>query len=124
MASSSHSIKASHSVSEADETTALLTVSKADPSISANEEVIVRETYPSEAGLEDDDDDTPLPKVQIFLLCYARMVEPIAFFSIFPFISKMIWETGGLNEANVGFYSGLIVSRLHDPCAWRSPAVI
>jgi hypothetical protein len=59
---------------------------------------------------EDDDDDKPLPIGQIFLLCYARLVEPIAFFSIFPFINKMIFETGDLEEVDVGFYSGLIVS--------------
>jgi hypothetical protein len=58
---------------------------------------------------DDREDDTPLPKSQIFLLCYARMVEPIAFFTIFPFINKMIWETGNLDQEDVGFYSGLIV---------------
>ena len=57
-----------------------------------------------------DKDDVPLPKLQIFLLCYARLIEPIAFFSIFPYINKMIWETGDIDEADVGFYSGLIVS--------------
>lgn len=73
---------------------------------------------------EEEEDDTPLPKMQIFLLCYARLVEPIAFFSIFPFINKMIWETGNLDEADVGFYAGLIVSEAsnsgkkhgHCPC--------
>ncbi len=49
---------------------------------------------------------------QILLLCYARMIEPIAFFGIFPFVNKMIQETGNLEEADVGFYSGLIVSFL------------
>lgn len=48
---------------------------------------------------------------QIIVLCYARMVEPIAFFSIFPFVNKMIFDTG-VAEEDVGFYSGLIVS----PC--------
>lgn len=37
------------------------------------------------------------------------MIEPIAFFGIFPFINKMIEEMG-VEEADVGFYSGLIVS--------------
>ena len=59
-------------------------------------------------------DNRPLPKAQIFVLCYARLVEPIAFFSIFPFVNQMIWETSHLNEADVGFYSGLIV-RLYAP---------
>ena len=37
------------------------------------------------------------------------MIEPIAFFGIFPFINKMIKETGNMKEADVGFYSGFIV---------------
>ncbi|KAF4980762.1 hypothetical protein FZEAL_3317 [Fusarium zealandicum] len=52
----------------------------------------------------------PLPKLQIFLLCYARMTEPIAFFSIFPFIAQMVQRNGHLPDTDVGFYSGLIES--------------
>ncbi|KAI0005771.1 MFS general substrate transporter [Xylariaceae sp. FL0662B] len=54
--------------------------------------------------------DKPLPKLQIFLLCYARLIEPIAFFSIFPYINQMVQENGNLDDADVGFYSGLIES--------------
>jgi hypothetical protein len=54
-------------------------------------------------------EDTPLPKTQIFMLCLARLVEPIAFFGIFPYINQMIQEIGRLAEADVGFYSGFIV---------------
>ncbi|KAL1871464.1 hypothetical protein Plec18167_007023 [Paecilomyces lecythidis] len=56
------------------------------------------------------DDDKPLPVGQIVLLCYVRLLEPFTFFSIFPFINQMIWETGTVKEADVGFYSGLIES--------------
>jgi hypothetical protein len=56
------------------------------------------------------DDDTPLPRLQIFLLCYTRIVEPVAFFSIFPYINFMIENTGGVDKKDVGFYSGLIES--------------
>ncbi|RGP79275.1 hypothetical protein FLONG3_2616 [Fusarium longipes] len=52
----------------------------------------------------------PLPTLQILLLCYARVMEPIAFFSIFPFIAKMVQENGNLPKSDVGFYSGLIES--------------
>jgi MFS family permease len=52
----------------------------------------------------------PLPKLQIFLLCYARLIEPVAFFSIFPYINQMVRENGNLDEADMGFYSGLIES--------------
>ncbi|KAH6898231.1 major facilitator superfamily domain-containing protein [Thelonectria olida] len=52
----------------------------------------------------------PLPKQQLFLLCYARMTEPIAFFCIFPFIAQMVQDNGHLPKSDVGFYSGLIES--------------
>ncbi|KAL7625888.1 hypothetical protein AAE478_005112 [Parahypoxylon ruwenzoriense] len=54
--------------------------------------------------------DKPLPRVQIFCLCYARLIEPVAFFSIFPYINRMVQENGNLDEADVGFYGGLIES--------------
>ncbi|KAK1980536.1 major facilitator superfamily transporter [Colletotrichum cereale] len=57
-----------------------------------------------------DPEDKPLPGWQIFLLCYARLVEPMAFFSIFPYISQMAQQNGNLAHADVGFYSGLIES--------------
>lgn len=58
------------------------------------------------------DEDRPLPRGQILLLCYARIVEPISYFCIFPFINQMILDTGGIAETDVGFYSGLIVRPL------------
>lgn len=52
----------------------------------------------------------PLPKMQVFLLCLAKAIEPIAFFAIFPFIAAMVQRNGNLPESDVGFYSGLIES--------------
>lgn len=97
--------------STVDEVTPLLAASSAVRPAGPKEE---SSTQPeAQAPQHDDrDDDTPLPKTQIFLLAYARMVEPIAFFTIFPFINKMIWITGNLKQEDVGFYSGLIV------CSW------
>lgn len=54
--------------------------------------------------------DKPLPGMQIFLLCYARVMEPIAFFSIFPYIPDMVERNGNVDKDNVGLYSGLIES--------------
>jgi len=91
--------------SAADEATPLLAASSAGPTLQANE------TVPDqEAVKHHNNQDRPLPKVQIFLLCYARLVEPLAYFGIFPFINQMIWKTGDIAETDVGFYSGLIVS--------------
>ncbi|RDW77631.1 putative peptide transporter [Coleophoma cylindrospora] len=89
-----------------DEATPLLAAAETGPTSQPNEESLL---IPA-ASQQADDDDRPLPKVQIFLLCYARLVEPIAFFCIFPFINQMIWETGTVEQADVGFYSGLIES--------------
>lgn len=55
-------------------------------------------------------DDKPLPVWQIVLLCYARWAEPVAFFSIFPFINEMAQKNGNLADTDFGFYSGLIES--------------
>ena len=57
-----------------------------------------------------DVDDKPLPLWQIAALCYARWVEPVAFFSIFPYINEMAQELGHLADTDAGFYSGLIES--------------
>jgi hypothetical protein len=71
----------------------------------------------------DQDDDTgetqhdneaeegiPGSRSQIFLLCYTAVVEPIAFFGIFPYINFMIEKVGDVPKEEVGFYSGLIES--------------
>ncbi|KAK3310718.1 major facilitator superfamily domain-containing protein [Chaetomium strumarium] len=55
-------------------------------------------------------DDKPLPLFQIAVLCYARWVEPVAFFSIIPYINQMVQENGKLADTDMGFYSGLIES--------------
>lgn len=69
-------------------------------------------TFPENAlgDADEDDDGRPFPTWQIFWICFARLVEPMAFFSIFPYINKMAQENGNLETADVGFYSGLIES--------------
>ncbi|PSR87002.1 major facilitator superfamily transporter [Coniella lustricola] len=59
---------------------------------------------------DQDQDTRPLPARQVFWLCFARLVEPMAFFSIFPYINKMAQDNGQLADTDVGFYSGLIES--------------
>lgn len=63
------------------ETTPLLAAENAGPTAQVNAEVAlareqhVHATVSPQSGEED---DMPLPKIQILILCYARMVEPIA----------------------------------------------
>ncbi|RVD89727.1 uncharacterized protein DFL_000722 [Arthrobotrys flagrans] len=55
-------------------------------------------------GTQDGDtgeDDKPLPMAQILFLCAARLIEPIAFFSIFPYINKMCQENGSLEDTDL-----------------------
>ena len=54
--------------------------------------------------------DDVIPKAQIFFLCCVRLIDPIAFFGIFPFVNQMIFDTREVPEEDVGFYSGLIES--------------
>lgn len=94
-----------------DETTPLI-VSEVDPTTQPQDGLLIRNhSNNGDAAIETEieDEDVPLPKLQIFVLCVARVIEPMAFFAIFPFVNKMIWETGDLEESDVGFYSGLIV---------------
>ncbi|KAL1837254.1 hypothetical protein VTJ49DRAFT_4078 [Mycothermus thermophilus] len=62
------------------------------------------------AGPDNEADDKPLPVRQILALCYARVLEPIAYFSIFPYINEMVQRNGDLADTDMGFYSGLIES--------------
>ena len=47
------------------------------------------------------------PKIQIAILCAARMVESWVFFTISPFIAAMI-EDLGVEQSRIGFYSGFV----------------
>ncbi|CAK3791141.1 MFS general substrate transporter [Lecanosticta acicola] len=64
----------------------------------------------AEAEAEAGEEEKPMPYVQILLLCYASLSEPVAYFSIFPFINEMISRTGDIPEENVGFWAGIIES--------------
>ncbi|CAI7669644.1 unnamed protein product [Penicillium discolor] len=90
-----------------DETTALLGSSKIK-----YDDVPAPDTLDNSSGSDGDNDDEkkPLPKFQILLLCYARAVEPLAFFSIFPYVSQMVQDNGNVPASDIGFYSGLIES--------------
>ncbi|KAF8199262.1 MFS transporter [Mycena galopus ATCC 62051] len=81
------SARATADVSVAGETTPLLA---ATPLVDGLHE---------ERRLVSEEIEKPLPMGQVLLLCYARLVDPIAFFPIFPFINKMIHEQAGVPES-------------------------
>jgi hypothetical protein len=51
---------------------------------------------------------TPLPRLQLAALCALRLVEPVAFTHIFPFVNELCLAVTN-DPANVGFYSGMVV---------------
>jgi predicted MFS family arabinose efflux permease len=55
-------------------------------------------------------EEKPFPRYQILVLCYASMVEPLAFFIIFPYINEMVERVGHQLPENVGFWTGTIES--------------
>lgn len=56
------------------------------------------------------EEEKPMPYTQIFLLCYASLAEPVAYFAIFPFMPEMIFRTGSLEQSDIGFWAGMIES--------------
>lgn len=54
---------------------------------------------------------TPLPKAQLASLCMVRLVDPIAFTQIFPYVNEMMeYLKVTEDHSKIGFYSGLVVS--------------
>ncbi|KAH7928077.1 MFS general substrate transporter [Leucogyrophana mollusca] len=56
--------------------------------------------------------NTPLPKLQLFVLLYVQLAEPITSTVIYPFVNQLVRETGitGGDERKTGYFAGLIES--------------
>lgn len=54
---------------------------------------------------------TPLPKLQIAILLYLQLAEPITSTVVYPFVNQLVREIGitGGNEHKTGYFAGLIV---------------
>jgi hypothetical protein len=56
---------------------------------------------------------TPLPRLQLSIICLVRTVEPIAFQVIFPFINQMLLDVGAAKDQDsVGYPAGIVSSRV------------
>ena len=54
---------------------------------------------------------TPIPKRQLAILCLVRLLEPIGFTQLFPYINEMVVSLNMIDDpSKVGFISGLVVS--------------
>jgi hypothetical protein len=99
-----HSTQERATAGEADEITPLLSSPQTSgPTVSQQ-----NGHADAEAATVEEEEETPLPMFQIAILCIARMMDPISFFSIFPFVPSMVRDSGVLEE-DVGFYTGVIV---------------
>jgi sugar phosphate permease len=65
---------------------------------------------PSPDATQPEDEEKPFPFWQILILCYASIVEPVAFFIIFPYVNEMVERVGHQKPENVGFWTGTIES--------------
>lgn len=55
---------------------------------------------------------TPVPKLQLAILCLIRLLDPIGFTQLFPYINEMIIKLKIIDDpSRVGFISGLVVSK-------------
>ncbi|KAH9946226.1 MFS general substrate transporter [Epithele typhae] len=54
---------------------------------------------------------TPVPKAELATLCAVRIVDPIAFTQIFPYVNEMMEHLHLTNDpSRIGFYSGIVES--------------
>jgi hypothetical protein len=72
-----------------------------------------------EARIAEKPKPTPVPKGQLAALCVVRLVEPIAFTQLFPYVNEFMSDLHLTDDpSKIGFYSGLVVRRQvrsHDP---------
>lgn len=83
--------------------------------ISALDESTVLLSHPNQNLLESQVSEpakmTPVPKLQLAIICLVRLLEPIGFTQLFPYINEMMIKLDILDDpSKVGFVSGLVVS--------------
>ncbi|KAF9061692.1 MFS general substrate transporter [Rhodocollybia butyracea] len=80
---------------------------------------ILNETTPLLNNVRNDPEDqeprfkeaTPLPILQLLIVCFIRMMDPISFTQIFPYVNEFITFLKLVdNPSQIGFYSGLVES--------------
>lgn len=54
---------------------------------------------------------TPLPKLQLSLVCLVRLTEPICFLSVFPYINQMLLDVGAAKSPEtVGYPAAVVIT--------------
>ncbi|KAH9948712.1 MFS general substrate transporter [Amylocystis lapponica] len=59
--------------------------------------------------------ETPLPKLQLFILLYLQLAEPVTSTVVYPFVNQLVRQTGvtGGDDAKTGYFAGLIESSFY-----------
>lgn len=53
---------------------------------------------------------TPIPKLQLGILCAIRLMDPVTFTQIFPYVNELLARLNLVKDpSRIGFYSGLVV---------------
>jgi len=66
-----------------------------------------------EAQIAEKPKPTPLPKGQLAVLCTVRIVDPIAFTQLFPYVNEFMNDLHLTDDpSKIGFYSGLVVGHI------------
>jgi hypothetical protein len=62
---------------------------------------------------------TPLPKLQLFIIIFIQISEPVTSTVIYPFVNELIRSLGVTNgdEKRTGYYVGIVVSRSFSFCS-------
>jgi hypothetical protein len=59
---------------------------------------------------------SPLPKVQLGVLCFLRMLDPLSYTQIFPYINQFMSDLRVAKDpSQIGFYSGVVASIYSHP---------
>lgn len=67
--------------------------------------------HTTEAQIAEKPKPTPLPKGQLAALCVVRLVDPIAFTQVFPYVNEFMSDLHLTDDpSKIGFYSGLVES--------------
>ncbi|KAL0947387.1 hypothetical protein HGRIS_013502 [Hohenbuehelia grisea] len=82
-------------------------------------------------GEQNISNETPLPRVQLAVLCALRMLDPLSFSQIFPYINDFMADLHLTEDpSQIGFYSGLVesafaISQLFAiyPWSWASDVI-
>jgi MFS family permease len=68
-------------------------------------------THNAEAQIVEKPKSTPVPKGQLTALCIVRLVDPIAFTQLFPYVNEFMSDLHLTDDpSKIGFYSGLVES--------------